>query len=73
MPEMTSEDLARFRDAVQLRDRCVKAAVERMVYRGQRVDEQAARTTYDAIVDLIREDERRRLDRAGRLLPEKSS
>lgn len=70
MPEMTADDLARFKAAVQLRDRCVKLAVERMIYRDQRVDEQAARTTFDAIIEVIREDERERLRAAGLLLPE---
>lgn len=70
MPEMTADDLARFKAAVRLRDRCVRLAVERMNYRGQRVDEQASRTTYDAIAEVIREDERERLRAAGLLLPE---
>lgn len=65
MPEMTAADLARFKAAVQLRDRCVQLAVERMEYRGQRVDAAAARTTYDAIAEVIREDERERLRAAG--------
>lgn len=67
MAEMTGADLARIRAAVLLRDRCVKAAVERMSYRGQRVDESAARTAFDAIEDLIRADEREKI--AARPVP----
>lgn len=70
MPDMTSEDLARVRAAVQLRDRCVKAAVDRMAYLGELPNAAAARVTYDAVAELIRQDERQRLERAGRLLPE---
>lgn len=73
MPEMTPDDLARFRHAVQLRDRCVKAAVERMVYLGDAGDlddQRAARVAYDAMAELIRTDERERLAAAGRLPPE---
>lgn len=56
MPEMTPEDLARFRHAVQLRDRCVRAAVERMAYLDRPRDHVAARIAYDAIADIIRAD-----------------
>jgi len=68
MPEMTDDDLARFKAAVRLRDRCVRLAVKRMDHCGQRPDQQAARITYDAIAEVIREDERERLRAAGLLL-----
>lgn len=58
MPEMTDADLARIRHAVQLRERCIRAAVAD----GQRLDipmsEVQAAVVYDAMVDLIRADER---------------
>lgn len=65
MREATSEDLARMRAAVQLRERCVRAALDR--YR--RVDLQPidtyARAAYDAMAPLIRADERAKIDDGG--------
>lgn len=66
MPEATAEDLARFRRAVQLRDRCVQAAVADVKRLGFEfgLDDASltiqARCAYDAMAELIRADERRR-------------
>lgn len=55
-------DLSRFRDAVRLRDRCREAAVAHHERCGLAPSPGYANATYDAIADLIREDERRRKD-----------
>lgn len=62
---MTAPDLGRFRDAVQLRDRCRQVAMEHHERCGLPPSFAYANATYDAIVELIREDERRRGDRQG--------
>jgi hypothetical protein len=56
---MTLPDLSRFRDAVQLRDRCRRAAMEQHERCGLTPSVVYANATYDAIAELIREDERR--------------
>jgi hypothetical protein len=48
MPEMTPEDLAHFRRAWQLRDRCAQAIVERMAYLGRPRDTVSAHIAYIA-------------------------
>jgi hypothetical protein len=57
---MTSPDLSRFRDAVKLRDQCRQAAMAHHERCGLSPSGGYANATYDAIADLIREDERRR-------------
>ncbi len=57
---MAAPDLSRFRDAVQLRDRCRRAAMEQHERCGLEPSVVYANATYDAIAELIREDERRR-------------
>ncbi len=57
---MTGPDLSRFRDAVRLRDRCRQAAMAHHVRCGLSPNVGYANATFDAIVDLIRADERRR-------------
>lgn len=54
-----SPDLSRFRDAVQLRDRCRQAAMAHHERCGLPPSFGYANATYDAIAELIREDERR--------------
>lgn len=58
---MDEVDLSRFRDAVQLRDQCRQAAMAHHERCGLSPSFAYANATYDAIADLIREDERRRL------------
>lgn len=60
MPEMTPDDLARIRNAVRLRDRCVHAAVDRGRYLDIRLTDTQARVAFDAMEDLIRADEQTR-------------
>jgi hypothetical protein len=57
---MSKPDLSRLREAVQLRDRCRAAAMAAHERVGLRPSFAYANSTYDAIVDLVREDERRR-------------
>jgi hypothetical protein len=57
----STPDLSRFRDAVRLRDRCRQAAMQHHERCGLTPSFQYANATYDAIAELIREDERRRL------------
>lgn len=58
---MTSTpDLSRFRDAVLLRDQCRQAAMVHHERCGLLPSFEYANATYDAIADLICEDERRR-------------
>lgn len=66
MREATSADLARMRRAVQFRDRCVKAAVEHYRRTGLRPIDTYARAAFDAMEQLIRDDERERLAGDGR-------
>ena len=58
MREMTDGDLARVRAAVQLRERCVRAALAHH----ERVEltprHEYARATFDAVEQIIRADER---------------
>jgi hypothetical protein len=54
MPEMTADDIARFRRAVQLRDRCVKVAIEYSAHIGDPLTDRQARMAYDAMAGLIR-------------------
>jgi hypothetical protein len=61
MPEMTAADWARFRRAVQLRDRCNDAAVADGARLGLPVTQVQANVVHDAIEDIIRADERRRV------------
>jgi len=62
---MALPDLSGFRDAVRLRDRCRQAAVEQHERCGLTPSVVYANATYDAIAELIREDERRRIAQAG--------
>jgi hypothetical protein len=50
---MTAADLARFRRAVQLRDRCVRAAIEYSAGTGDPLTDRQARMAYDAMAGLI--------------------
>lgn len=65
MPKATSEDLARMRAAVQFRERCVKAALDHYQRVGLRAIDTYARAAFDAMVTLIREDERAKIDQCG--------
>ena len=58
-------DLGRFRDAVRLRDRCRQAAMEHHERCGLAPSFAYANATYDAVAELIREDERRRSGDVG--------
>lgn len=58
MGEMTSEDLARIRRAVWLRNRCREAAVAAGERLGIPLTPVQANVAYDAMVDLIRADAR---------------
>jgi hypothetical protein len=62
VPEITAKDLTRIRHAVQLRDRCRAAAVAN----GERLDipisPVQANVAFDAMEQIIREDERARRD-----------
>lgn len=60
MNEITDKDWAAFRAAVRLRDRCRVAAMEAHERAGLVPSGTYANATYDAIVEVIREDERRR-------------
>lgn len=53
-------DLSRFQAAVQLRDRCVRAALADYARVGLSPIDAYARSAYDSMAELIREDERRR-------------
>lgn len=64
MPEATAEDLTRMHAAVQFRDRCVKAALDRYRRIGLRPVDTYARAAFDAMEALIRADERRRIGEA---------
>lgn len=64
MREATAADLARFRRRVQLRDRCVKAALEHFRRADLSPIGDYARAAFDAMEPLIREDERRRIAEA---------
>ncbi len=55
-----SPDLTQFRDAVRLRNRCRQAAMAHHERCGLPPSFVYANATFDAIVDLIREDERQR-------------
>ena len=50
---MTPDDMARFREAVQRRDRCVAAAVEHGQYLGIPLSTVQARVAYDAMAGII--------------------
>lgn len=62
---MPPPDLSRFRDAVQLRDRCRRAAMEQHERCGLEPYVMYANATYDAIAELVREDERQRAAQAA--------
>jgi hypothetical protein len=64
MSETSPPDMDRFRDAIRLRDRCREAAMAHHEHCGMPPSFAYANATYDAIVDLIREDERRRQSEA---------
>lgn len=53
--QRTDEMLARVRAAVQLRDRCVQAAVDHAKYLGFDLSVVQARVAYDVMAPLIRE------------------
>lgn len=55
---MAGPDLSRLRDAVRLRDRCREAAMAHHARCGLTPSGVYANATYDAIADLIREDDR---------------
>lgn len=55
---MTAADLARFRRAVQLRDRCNQAAVAAGKRLGIPLSQVQANVAFDVMVDLIREHDR---------------
>lgn len=59
MPDLTKPDLSRFRAAVQFRDQCREAAMAHHERCGLPASSVYANATFDAIVDLIREDEHR--------------
>lgn len=61
MPEMTDEDWDRLRQAVKLRDRCNALAVADGARLGLPVSPVQANVCFDAMVEEIRADERRRL------------
>lgn len=65
MPEMTAEDLARMREAVQFRDRCVKAALAHYKRVDLRPVDTYARAAFDAMEALIRADEREKISGGG--------
>jgi hypothetical protein len=52
---MTKDDIARFRRAVHLRDRCVRAAVEWAERLGLPMTGTQARMAYDAMTPIIAE------------------
>lgn len=68
-PARRAPDLGAFARAVRFRDRATAAAVAHHERAGLQPSQQYARATFDAIEQMIREDERARLDEAGRLLP----
>ncbi len=53
MGEMTNDDMARFRRAVQMRDRCVRAAIEYSARIGDPLTDRQARMAYDAMAGII--------------------
>lgn len=55
LPEMTPARLARLRAAIQLRDRCTRAAVDAARRLDVPLDTVQARVAYDAMVGHIRE------------------
>lgn len=61
MPEATAADLARIREAVQLRDRCTRLAKEQHRRAGLQPSGVYARSTYDAVELEIRASERQRI------------
>lgn len=65
MRQMTPDDLARIRRAVQFRDRCVHAAVEHYRRTGLQPIDTYARAAFDAMEGLIREDERGKISSGG--------
>jgi hypothetical protein len=62
-------DLSVFARMVRFRDRAVALATAYHVRVGLQPSQHYARATFDAIAELIREDERERLAAAGRLQP----
>ncbi len=58
MPEMTPADLEQFRRAVQLRDRCRRAAVSAGERLGFPLTPVQANVAFDAMVGLIRDHDR---------------
>lgn len=66
---MTAPDLSAIAAAVRFRDRATAAAVAYHERVGLPPSTHYARATFDAIADLIRQDERERLAAAGRLVP----
>lgn len=65
---MTTPDLSAFARAVRFRDRVTAAAVSYHERVGLVGSMHYARATFDAISELIREDERERLAAVGRLV-----
>jgi len=61
-PEAPRPDLSRFRDAVQLRDRCRQAAMAHHERCGLPPSFAYANATYDAIAELVREDQYRKIE-----------
>lgn len=70
MREMTDGDLARVRAAVQLRERCVRAALAHHEWVDLTPRHDYARATFDAMEQIIRADERAKVARAIDALPE---
>lgn len=68
-PTPPAPDLSVFKRVVRFRDRAVALATAYHARVGLRPSQHYARATYDAIAELIREDERKRLAAAGRLQP----
>lgn len=63
---MSDPDLKAFARAVRLRDRAARLAMEHHESAGLAPSSPYARATYDAVAELIREDERARLAAEGR-------
>ena len=68
-PTPAEPDLSAFAAAVRFRDRATAAAVAYHERVGLPGSTHYARATFDAIAQMIREDERDRLAAAGRLCP----
>ncbi|MEV0214275.1 hypothetical protein [Micromonospora sp. NPDC050695] len=66
-------DMAAFARAVRFRERAVSAALDHFARIDMRPESTYARAAYDAMAELIRQDERDRLAEAGRLLPAQTS